>query len=131
MQEYHANRSSSHPRRRGLVAAMLAVVLLGSVGFAAAGGVEMVKGWFMSVTVSVDGEVIASEDIVLDEEGTGTIVLPPGAVDGAEELTFSVESAETGEPIDGEGTATINIAMEDNTVQLQVEVEANEANEDE
>ncbi len=131
MQEYHTNRSSSHPRRRGLIAAMLAVVLLGSVGFAAAGGVEMVKGWFMNVTVSVDGEVIASEDIVLDEDGTGTIVLPPNAVDGAEELTFTVESAETGEPIDGEGTATINISMEDNVTQLQVEIEQNDAEKDE
>ncbi len=131
MQEHHHNRSSSHPNRRGLVVAMLAVALLGSVGFAAAGGVEMIKGWFMSVTVSVDGEVIASEDIVLDEEGKGTIVLPPDAVDGVEELTFTVESAEADVPFDGEGTATINISMEDNVTQLQVEIEENDTDEDE
>jgi hypothetical protein len=122
MQAFHTNRSSSGPGRRGLVVALLAVALLGSVGFAAAGGVQMVKGWFMSVTVEVDGQVVATEDVVLDENGTATIPLPPDAVEGAEELTLSVEGTGTDVPPEG-GVATINMTVEDGAAQLQVEVE--------
>ena len=85
MREFNANRSEKHPRRRLIMAAALAFVLLGGAGFAAAGGVEMVKSWF--ITIEVDGQPIAVEDfdgdITIEEDGemtTVTVELPEGAV---------------------------------------------------
>lgn len=85
MREFSANRSEKHPRRRLILAAALAFVLLGGAGFAAAGGVEMVKSWF--ITIEVDGQPIATEDfngnITIEEDGEMTWVtveVPEGAV---------------------------------------------------
>ncbi len=86
MREFNTNRSEKHPRRRMILAAALAFVLLGGAGFAAAGGVDMVKSWF--ITIEVDGEPIAVEEfegnITIEEDGeitTVTVDLPEGAVD--------------------------------------------------
>lgn len=86
MREFNANRSENHHRRRLILAAALAFVLLGGAGFAAAGGIEMVKSWF--ITIEVDGKPIAVEEfngnITVEEDGeitTVTVDLPEGAVD--------------------------------------------------
>jgi hypothetical protein len=100
----------------------LAVLLLGSVVFAAAGGVELVKGWIMTMTIEVDGEVIAVEDLVLDEDGRATITLPEELEEG-EAITISLEG-ESPHDEAGEGQmVTIEGSVEDNVVEVHLTVE--------
>ncbi len=58
MQKFDTNRASRGLGRRGTLLAALAILTVGSVGFAAAGGIGMVQGWF--ITVEVNGEPVAN-----------------------------------------------------------------------
>ena len=69
MQDLRSNASDSRLGRRGALVAALAIVLLGTAGFAAAGGVEMVRGWF--VTVEVNGVPVDVDDANIDIQTDG------------------------------------------------------------
>jgi hypothetical protein len=130
MQSFEANKSSGPVRRHRHLIAVLAFVVLGGAAFAAAGGVQMVMDWFITVSVEVDGELVATETLAVDEDGNATMPLPPGALEGAEELTFTISDGEV--PVDdltGSGTATVNVAIEDDAAHLNVQVEADDADE--
>ncbi len=79
MQKFDRNPRSHSFGRRGTLLAALAILTVGSAGFAAAGGVQMVRGWF--ITVEVNGEPVAvNEDAIhVEEHGDGTVTL---TVDG-------------------------------------------------
>jgi hypothetical protein len=114
-----------------VLAAALAVLVVGSVGFAAAGGVDWVRGWFR-MTVEVDGEVVASEDVVLDENGQATLEFPADVLGDGEEFTITMESGEIeAEGIDGEATAVINadLFVDGENAELHVDVDVEEAEE--
>jgi hypothetical protein len=128
MQQFHTRPSSSRFGRHGALLTALALVVLAGVGFAAAGGVEIVRGWFMTVTVEVDGEVVTVEDVVLDEQGKATIALPPDALENGEELAFSISQGCAEGAAEG-GTATIDIAVKDDVAEIQVVVEEDEGEE--
>lgn len=128
MKELQTKHSSFRLGRRGALVAALALLVFGSVGFAAVGGVELVKSWFMTVSVEVDGEVIAVEDVELDEDGQATIALPPDALENGEELSFSIEAGSAEGASEG-GTAVIDIAVEDNAAHIQVTVEEDDQEE--
>ncbi|MBN2564040.1 MAG: hypothetical protein JXQ75_24260 [Phycisphaerae bacterium] len=82
MRESQSNCSVSRLGRHRVLAAALAVLVLGSVGFAAAGGVDMVKNWLLRV--EINGQVT---EVQLDENG---------------EKTFTINT-------DDGGTATVDI----------------------
>ena len=94
MQEYQSKRASSRLGRRGMVIAALGILILGGAGFAAAGGVEVVRGWF--ITVEVNGKVIDLDDadMTIETEGDMTIV--------------TIKDAELDETVEG-GTATVTM----------------------
>ena len=98
MQEYQTKSSSFRRGRYSALAVTLAVLAIGSAGFAAAGGVEMVKTWFVTVTVEVDGQVIDDVDITdahlsIETEGEMATV----TIDGLE-LDGDALGGEDGEP---------------------------------
>ncbi|UCG33971.1 MAG: hypothetical protein JSU68_04905 [Phycisphaerales bacterium] len=131
MQEFNARRTVSPLGRHRVLAAALAVLVVGSVGFAAAGGVDWVRGWFRT-TVEVDGEVVASEELVLNEDGQATLTFPAEFLVGGEELMITVESGEiAAEDIDGEGTAVINadLFVEGENAEIQFDVDVEKAEE--
>lgn len=99
MQEFQTKRSSSPLGRHRMLAATLAVLLLGTAGFAAAGGVEAVRSWF--ITVELNGEQIDVElaEIVIDTEGDTT--------------TMTVDLGELDVDVDGEATVTVTAIAQD------------------
>jgi hypothetical protein len=121
MQEFNSRRSASFVARHRVLVPVLGVLLLGSAVFAAAGGVEMVKGWFVTIEVAVDGDLIAVEDVVLDEEGKGSFIMPEEAMEG-KELTLSIEGGPVEVPGEGQvATIDINVA-EDNVAEVEVNI---------
>ncbi len=105
MHNMQANRNTSLVSRRALVAALVAVVL-GGAGFAAAGGLEMVQGWF--ITVEVNGVPVEVDDADIDiqtnGDGVTTITLDSADLDtGAEGDVATVTVTATQ---DANGTVT-------------------------
>ncbi len=99
---------------RVLIAA-LAVVLLGSVAFAAAGGMGLFKSLF--VTMEVNGEEVEIGEVVLDENGTGTFDVPPLPIGEDEEyvtLSMTIEGGEAGElSSEDADTVIVSVSMDD------------------
>ena len=136
MQEFATQRATFRPSRRGALIATLAVLVIVSVGFAAAGGLEMIKGWLMTVTVQVDGETFAVENVTTDEEGRATFALSAGTLEGGKEISLTI--AGEGAPGESGGaktvtvelspdqTVTVEISAEDETAEIRIENE-NEA----
>jgi hypothetical protein len=81
--------------------AILALLVLGSAGFAAAGGVEMVKSWFVTVEVKINGEVV---DVVETEAIIET--------DG-DQMTITIEDMELETEVDGPATAEVTVIAVD------------------
>ncbi|MBU0641100.1 MAG: hypothetical protein KKB50_19750 [Planctomycetes bacterium] len=83
MHEFNAKptrRFGRHP----VLMAVLALLVLGSVGFTAAGGVQMVRDWF--VKVYINGEEVETEvtDYYVDGNGTEHMTLDMGDAGTAE-----------------------------------------------
>ncbi len=91
MQKFDTNPPSRSFGRRGPLLAALAIMTVGSVGFAAVGGVQVVRGWF--VTIEVNGERVdfVEAAIQIEENDDGTVTL---SVDGE---ALGVEGGEEGE----------------------------------
>ncbi len=110
--------------RPRLVAAGLAVLVLGSAGFAAAGGVDVVRSWF--VTVEVNGNVVEVRGVLPEKDGSTTFVLPlpdlPESEDG-DEVTVTIDAIEA-EGLDaGDGNGemrTINVVLEGSDATIEV-----------
>ncbi len=133
MQEFQKNRSSARLGRHPVLVAALAIVLLGSVGFAAAGGVQMVRNWIVTVEVEIDGEIVEIDDanVTIEENGDEVTVTldaleipgdhPEGATatvtlitteDMPAEVTITEGSTdEDGETVEGSVT-TVNVNVE-------------------
>ena len=97
MRKFDTNRASRGLGRRGTLLAALAILTVGSVGFAAAGGIHMIQGWF--ITVEVNGEPVDfNEDAIqVESHGDGTVTL---TVDGE---ALGIEGGQEGD----EATITI------------------------
>ncbi len=84
--------------------ATLALLVLGSAGFAAAGGVELVKSWFVTVEVRINGEVV-------DVGETEAVI----EIDG-DQMTVTIEDMELETEVDGPATAEVTvIAVEEDS----------------
>ena len=97
MHTVEAGQSPSRLWRRGTLIATLALLVLGSVGFAAAGGVEMVKNWFVTVEVKINGETV---DVV----DTPAIIETKG-----DQVTVTLKDMELNTEVDGPATAEITV----------------------
>ena len=125
MRAFEDKRSTSRIRRHPLLAACLAVLVLGSFGFAAAGGIEMVRSWF--VTIEVNGEVITTQEVIPDENGNAEFDLPPIEVDGDEATVtkITIDSGEVEE--DGDGTTKmVTVSLDEDGGHIKVEQQEDE-----
>ena len=126
MREFDNKNVVSRIRRHPALAACLAVLVLGSFGFTAAGGIDMVKSWF--VTVEVDGEVVATQTVVPDENGNAEFDIPAIEVEEGEmtEVTITTDG-----PADGGGTQQmVTVTLDDDGGHVQVQQEPVEEDED-
>ena len=123
MQKFDTHRSSRGLGRRGTLLAALAVLTVGSVGFAAAGGIGMVQEWF--ITVEVNGEAVDfNGDAIQVEQAEGIVTLTVDGsalgVEGAEEATITIIANESDAAAiiitdeDGNTTAIRKSGTEDN-----------------
>lgn len=88
MSEFHKNNTTSLLRRHSITVGILAVLVFGSVGFAAAGGVEYVQSWF--ITVQVNGQEVDIDEAnvkieVIDDEVI-SITLDSAEIDGLDDV---------------------------------------------
>ena len=117
MNEANTQRTGFSLRSRPALAATLALVVLGSAGFAAAGGIEMVRNWVITVEVEgPDGPItleLEQVDIQTDGEAT-TISLDTADIEGITEGTRVTMTA-TGSP--GGGSVTTVTDAEGNVGQ--------------
>jgi hypothetical protein len=129
MRAFDNRGSVSRIRRHPLLAACLAVLVLGSLGFAAAGGIEMVRSWF--VTIEVNGEVIGSMEVVPDENGNAEFDIPPIDVEGDEAAVTTI-TIDSGEVDGGAGTAkTVTVSLDEDGGHITVEQEEEDGEEEE
>ena len=107
MQAFESNRSVSRLGHHRLLIMILAFLVVASAGFAAVGGVDMVRSWF--VTTEINGQVIDARAVVPDENGVARFTIPPVPIDGEgqAEISMTIEGAAAGE---GEMT-TVNVSM--------------------
>lgn len=115
MNEAQTKRSGSLLRRRPTLAAALGLAVLGSAGFAAAGGIEMVKGWVFTVELEgVDGSVTVDlEKIDIQTDGNTT--------------TLTIDTADL--EIDGDvkdgATVTITATSDGGTIKTLTDADGN------
>jgi hypothetical protein len=100
MKAFDTQKSKNVFYRHPLVAACLALLVLGSFGFAAAGGVQMIKALF--VTVEVDGIVVHDPSF----DGGPVNVTVTTDETGAQTVTFTDEN---GNPLDAEGNVKTTV----------------------
>lgn len=117
MQSMETHKANSWITRHRVAASVLGVLVLASAGFAAAGGVEMVRSWFVSI--SINGEVVAEGEYAVDETGTATIPLPEIQTEG-DEAVISIELGSEEVPEGGSGQRTVNVSIEDGEAKIQV-----------
>jgi len=115
MQSFATRTSATFFARHRVLVPALVVLAVATVGFAAAGGVGLVKSWF--ITIAVNGNVVHTGEIVTDENGQATITLPDGALkDGENEVSIALE----GSPDQGSEWKTVTVTDSGGEVIVQV-----------
>jgi hypothetical protein len=104
-------------RHRILISA-LAVMLLAGVSFAAAGGVDLIRSWFL--TIQVNGAVVHSGEIQVDEQGQATLTLPKGSLQADQDGHVTVGLEMHREAGDGPQANTISITDGEKEVIVRV-----------
>ena len=121
MREFNVRPASRRFGRHPLLLATLAVLVVGSMGFAATGGIALVKDWF--VTVYINGKAIDSDvtDYYEDDDGTAHMILDMGAAGEAQLEIFSEKDSQV---------STINVTAglcpevaKDGVVEFAIETE--------
>ena len=106
MRSFDTKRPASFVARHRVLVPALALLLVASVGFAAAGGIELVRSWF--ITVTIDG-VTETHEVVPNEDGSATVTIPLPPADG--DLRVVEMSIEGGEAPVPEGTKTVSVSL--------------------
>ena len=115
MQSFETNRSVPAFYRHRLMIPALAVVLLAGVAFVAAGGVEWVQSWF--VTTTVNGEVVDTQEVIPNEDGSATFNIPVGPPTDGENV---VELAISGDGAPAGGQKTVNVTLSGDEAQIEI-----------
>ena len=115
MESFVARNSTTFLARHRVLMSVAAVLVLATAAFAATGGVRMVMSWF--ATVSVDGQVVHTAEIVPNENGQATITLPAGSLpkNGEHEVSVTLE----GNAPEGGGTTTVTVTGGSDEVTVQ------------
>jgi hypothetical protein len=104
--------------RHKILVSVLAVLLLAGVSFAAAGGVELIRSWFL--TIQVNGTVVHSGEIQVDEHGQDTLTLPKGSLQADQNGQVTVGLEMHGDASDGPQANTISITDGEKEVIVRV-----------
>ncbi len=74
MQAFQAHTQPSFTARHRILVPVLAVLLVGTVAFAASGGYALVRNWVFTMTVN--GQVVYDGKVQTDEQGNASFTVP-------------------------------------------------------
>ena len=115
MQSFETSSSVPACYRHRLMIPALAVVLLAGVAFVAAGGVELVRSWF--VTTTFNGEVVGTQEVIPNEDGSATFNIPVGPPKDGENV---IELAIEGDGVPTGGQKTVNVTLNGDDAQVEI-----------
>jgi hypothetical protein len=118
MQNFENPPPASLLARHKILVSALAVLLLAGASFAAAGGVGLIRSWFL--TVQVNGNVVHSGEIQLDGQGQATLTLPKGSLQADQDGQVTVGLEMSGDASDGPEAKTISITDGEQEVTVRV-----------
>lgn len=126
MQSYGTQSTASFFARHRVLIPTVAILAMAAAGFAAVGGVGLIKSWF--ATVTVNGKVVHTGEIVPDENGRATITLPEGSLPPGEEKQVSVtlQRDAAAEP----GMVTVTVTGSEDGLVVQTESQPDPSKED-
>ena len=126
MREFQPHARAPFLARHRVLVPLVAILLLGSAAFAAAGGIRLIRSLF--VTTRVNGQVVDTSEVILDENGRGSFTVPIEPTDDLQTLELSLEGEYVGpDGTPGEaGTVTINATAEAGTSEIGVELQVEE-----
>ena len=106
MRSFNANNTASFVTRHRVLLPVLALVLVAGVGFAAAGGIQLVRGWF--VTTSINGVVVDQQAVVPNADGSASFTIPVPETEGdTTVIDMTVEG--DGDNVGGSRTVTVSV----------------------
>lgn len=105
MREFDSNTPVSFVARHRVLIPVVAVLILATAAFAAAGGVEMIKSLF--ITTSINGQVVDQRAVTLDENGSATFTVPLPTPSNGETAEVSMQFAGDGDVPDGTKALTV------------------------
>ncbi len=107
MRSFNTNSTTSFAARHRVLLSAIVLLLVVGVGFAAAGGIELIRSWL--VTTSINGEVVDVQEVVPNEDGSASFTIQVPDIEGdTAEIGMSIE----GEGYDPGGYKTLNIALD-------------------
>jgi hypothetical protein len=118
MQAFDAHRPAARMARYRVLVPVLAILVIAGVAFAAAGGVALVKSWF--VTTKINGEVVDTREVVPNEDGSAKFSVPVGPPQGDTQV---VEMSIEGDGSDAGGMKTVTITSDGNTAEVEIKPE--------
>lgn len=120
MCQFDTERRLTFVHKHRFTVSAIAVLLLASAGFAAAGGVEWVRSWF--VTVSINGEVVSQQAVVANEDGsaTFTVPLPHPEGDSTEYNICEIQLEGSGAAPDGTKTVNVSVSAEGEKAEVTI-----------
>lgn len=117
MQSFNVNRTASFVARHRVVVPVIVLLMVVSVGFAAAGGIQLVRGWF--VTTSINGHVVDRQEVILNEDGSASFTIPAPEIEGdTAVIDMSIEAGAG----DAEGYKAVNISLDGGDTPGQAQV---------
>ena len=118
MQAYEAHRPAARLGRYRVLVPVLAILVIASVAFTAAGGVALVKSWF--VTTKINGEVVDTRQVVPAEDGSAKFSVPVAPPqEGTQVVEMSIES----DANDTGGAKTVNVTLDGNNAEVEIKPE--------
>lgn len=118
MRSFVDHRPAPFLARHRVLVPTLVVLLVAGVAFAAAGGLELVKGWF--ITTSINGQVVDQRTVVPNDDGSVTFTVPAAPRQDGEPAVVEM----TLQDDDGDATTTkvVNVTVATNGEEAEVTV---------
>lgn len=114
MQAFEANKPAARQTARRLVIPAVGILLIGGAAFVAAGGLTMVRSWF--VTTAVDGQIVDTRAVTPNADGSASFTVPVGPPrEGGKTVALTLE----GDGADG-GAKTVNVTVDGENAQVEV-----------
>ncbi len=116
MESFATQQQQSFFARHRVLIPTVAILAMAVASFAAMGGIGLIQSWF--ATVTVNGKVVHTGEIVPDENGQATITLPEGSLPtGEKQVSVTLDGNNAG----GSGAVTVTVTGEAGGINVQTQ----------